>query len=473
MSYSWTNTEHEQFILDFATSLRNHGVDAVLDKWDLRPGQDKYVFMESMVVDASVTKVLVVCDRKYQEKANARAGGVGTESQIISQELYGKVLQTKFIPVVREFDDEGQPCLPVFMKGLIYIDVSSEERYGEGLDHLLRLVYEQPFHQKPKLGGAPAFVSDGGASHVKELAAAMRSIQDGKPNRQGLEALFVKGLLTELDKLYVTPTGNDYHEGVYQAIAATKGLRDQIAEYVEAVAAFSGDDTNSLSPFIRMMEGLGAHFGPPASQGSYYPGWSDFYSYFALEVFLVQTAALIRHGRWKSLRRLLGATYVIQGSQNEAKATNYTAFDANLLSLDEHRNQQLKLNRVSVSADLLKERSSPDKVTFPELMEAEVLLMLESIARLGSEPTGTWPRIWSARTNVYCTYGNKFPLFMRAADEEVRNGVRTAIGISTGADLDARLEVANRRLDGFARLSRGTFSEFNFLEAINAKELVR
>jgi hypothetical protein len=36
--------------------------------------------MESMVIDASVTKVLVVCDRKYQEKANARAGAVGTES---------------------------------------------------------------------------------------------------------------------------------------------------------------------------------------------------------------------------------------------------------------------------------------------------------------------------------------------------------------------------------------------------------
>ncbi|WP_142080746.1 toll/interleukin-1 receptor domain-containing protein [Acidovorax temperans] len=169
MSYSWTSVEHEQFVMDLATSLRNHGIDAILDKWDLKPGQDKYVFMESMVVDTEVLKVLVLCDRKYQEKANNRAGGVGTESQIISQELYGKVQQTKFIPIVCEYDDDGQPCLPVFMKGLIYIDVSSEERYGEGLDQLLRLIYEQPFHQKPKLGGAPAFVSNGGTSYVREL----------------------------------------------------------------------------------------------------------------------------------------------------------------------------------------------------------------------------------------------------------------------------------------------------------------
>lgn len=194
--------------MDLATSLRNHGVDAILDKWDLKPGQDKYVFMESMVVDTEVLKVLVLCDRKYQEKANTRAGGVGTESQIISQELYGKVKQTKFIPIVCEYDDDGQPCLPVFMKGLIYIDVSTEERYGEGLDQLLRLIYEQPFHQKPRLGGAPAFVSNGGASYVRELGAAVRAIQDGKPNRQGLEMLFVKGVLTELNKLYVKPDGN-------------------------------------------------------------------------------------------------------------------------------------------------------------------------------------------------------------------------------------------------------------------------
>lgn len=156
ISYSWSPPEHEQFVVDLATSLRGHGVDAVLDKWDLKPGHDKYAFMESMVVDPGIQKVLVVCDKKYQEKANARAGGVGTESQIISQELYGRVNQTKFVPVVCEYDDDGQACLPVFMKHLIYIDLSSDERYGAGLDELLRLIYAQPFHEKPKLGGARA-----------------------------------------------------------------------------------------------------------------------------------------------------------------------------------------------------------------------------------------------------------------------------------------------------------------------------
>ena len=95
------------------------------------------MFMESMVTDATVVKVLVLCDRKYQEKADARAGGVGTESQIISQELYAKVHQTKFIPVVCERGDDGEAFLPVFMKGRIYVDMSSADRFGEGLDEIL------------------------------------------------------------------------------------------------------------------------------------------------------------------------------------------------------------------------------------------------------------------------------------------------------------------------------------------------
>lgn len=474
ISYSWTTPEHEQFVVDLATTLRGHGIDAVLDKWDLKPGHDKYVFMESMVVDPSVQKVLVICDRKYQEKANSRAGGVGTESQIISQELYGRVTQTKFVPVVCEYDDEGQPCLPVFMKGLIYIDLSSDERYGAGLDELLQLIYEQPFHQKPKLGGVPSFVSSSGASHVKELGAALRAIQDGKPNRQGLEALFIKSLLAEVTKLYVTPEGADYDEGVFQAISSTKVLRDQLAEYVDVVAAFSVDEANSLAPFIRLMEGLGAHFGPPTNQGNYHPGWADLYYFFAHEAFLIQTGALLRHNRWKCLRRILSAVYVIQSSrQSDTTAETYVAFDKAMVSLDEHRNRRLKLNRVSIVADMLKERCSADKTSFPELMEADVFLMLGSFASSFSPMTSSdWPRIWGARTTIYSSYGNKLKLFLRAADEETRSGIRNAIGVSSGSDLQTRLETARKRFPNFGR-NGGLHDHFNFLEAINFAELVK
>ncbi len=80
---------------------------------DLKEGHDKYAFMEQMVTDPNVSKVLIVSDKSYAEKADSRKGGVGIESQIISDEIYRKVVQEKFVPIVTQYDDDG-PCLPVF-----------------------------------------------------------------------------------------------------------------------------------------------------------------------------------------------------------------------------------------------------------------------------------------------------------------------------------------------------------------------
>ena len=46
ISYSWSSDE---LVLDLANRLVAHGVDVVLDKWDLKEGNDKYEFMERCV----------------------------------------------------------------------------------------------------------------------------------------------------------------------------------------------------------------------------------------------------------------------------------------------------------------------------------------------------------------------------------------------------------------------------------------
>jgi SEFIR domain len=104
ISYSWTSSTHEQWVLELAQRLSGDGIVVILDKWDLREGQDKHAFMEQMVKDVSINKVLVICDRVYQEKADSRSGGVGTETQLISKKVYENTGQEKFIPIVREYD---------------------------------------------------------------------------------------------------------------------------------------------------------------------------------------------------------------------------------------------------------------------------------------------------------------------------------------------------------------------------------
>lgn len=60
ISYSWSSPDHEQWVLDLATELREDGVDVILDKWDLKEGHDAHAFMEKMVTDPGIKKVALV-----------------------------------------------------------------------------------------------------------------------------------------------------------------------------------------------------------------------------------------------------------------------------------------------------------------------------------------------------------------------------------------------------------------------------
>ena len=70
ISYSWSNSQHEQWVIELATSLRESGIDVILDKWDLKEGHDAYAFMEKMVSDPDIEKVAIICDKTYSEKAD-------------------------------------------------------------------------------------------------------------------------------------------------------------------------------------------------------------------------------------------------------------------------------------------------------------------------------------------------------------------------------------------------------------------
>ena len=151
ISYSWTNEEYKITVLQLAEALVSKSVDVILDRWDLHPGQDKFAFMEQSIEKSD--KVLVLCDKMYTEKANGRSGGVGTETEIITPDVYGKSLQEKFIPVIME----DYNTVPVYFKSRIGIDYRNGHR-KEGFEGILRAIYDQPVYSKPPLGKKPEWL---------------------------------------------------------------------------------------------------------------------------------------------------------------------------------------------------------------------------------------------------------------------------------------------------------------------------
>lgn len=150
ISYSHDSADHKKWVLDFATTLRNRGIDAVLDQWDLKPGDDLPHFMETELELCDF--VIMVCSEIYVSKANAGKGGVGYEKMIVTSSLLGRIDSSKVIPVVRQ---SSGATLPTFLKTKRYIDFSNDSEVEYSLDELLRHLLNAPLYEKPEIGSNP------------------------------------------------------------------------------------------------------------------------------------------------------------------------------------------------------------------------------------------------------------------------------------------------------------------------------
>ena len=181
ISYAWGNIEYQRRVLAFATDLINDGIDVILDKWDLSEGRDTYAFMEKCATDKSITNVLMLLDPVYAENADGRLGGVGTETQIISSEVYGKVEQDKFIPVVFARDEDDNVCKPTYLKALLHFDLSKEESYDSEYQRLVKRLYGIEIYAKPQLGNRPEWVDTPKVTASKTIAKYEKLKQNDLP----------------------------------------------------------------------------------------------------------------------------------------------------------------------------------------------------------------------------------------------------------------------------------------------------
>jgi hypothetical protein len=153
ISYSHDSQDHKKWVLDFSTRLRNNGVDATLDQWDLKPGDDLPHFMEHGL--ASADRVLMVCTEKYVEKANSGAGGVGYEKMIVTADLLKTIDSNKVIPLVRQ---SGGTAVPSFLRSKLFLDFSRSDQFEFSFDELIRTLHNSPLFEKPPVSNNP-FVS--------------------------------------------------------------------------------------------------------------------------------------------------------------------------------------------------------------------------------------------------------------------------------------------------------------------------
>ena len=443
ISYSWTSPGHCDLIRSYAERLRGDGIDVILDQWDLSEGQDKYAFMEKMVTDPSVTHVLVFSDRQYAEKANTRKAGVGTESQIMSKEIYDKVDQKKFIPIVCERKEGGEPYLPTFFAPRISIDFNTPERVNENWEQLIRALYGKPLHTKPALGNAPSYIlSDETVSPLptKGKYATLRdAILNGKPTLSLCRDDFLNLAISYADTFRVRKAIGqiELEDKILNDLRSLLPLRDQFIDWMLLESSVT-DETVFEEVLIGFLERILALKYHPPELVSLQTSYFDAHAIFAYEIFLYAVATLVRSRKWLLAHTLLVTNYMLPESEigRNRRFAQFNVFYSHSQALTD-RIGRLKLNRISPVADLMKERSTRTDITFQDIMQSDLILFLKATIS---------DFRWYPQTLIYASYEGIFPIFARATQHKHFEKVKIIFGISSADELREKFKAGCERL---------------------------
>jgi SEFIR domain len=359
ISYSWSNAEHEQWVINFASELCESGVDVILDKWDLKEGHDAVAFMEKMVTDPEIKKVAIICDAKYAAKADGRAGGVGTETQIISREVYENQAQEKFVAVVREKDESGKAYLPTYYKSRIYIDLSETDRYPDNFERLLRWIFDKPLYVKPELGNKPSFLSEGEHVSLGTTAIFKRcvdAIKNHKAHAAGAFDEYCTAFVENLERFRISGPGGEFDDAVIKMIEEFLPFRNEAIQLFITIAQHAPEE-QFIQRLHRFLESMIAYMSRPPNVSEWREWDFDNYKFIVHELFLYALAVLLKHDRIEQANYLLSNQYYQPGNADYGRSVlvSFTVFRGYMRSLD-RRNQRLGLRQLSLRANLLKER---------------------------------------------------------------------------------------------------------------------
>ncbi|BBP66929.1 hypothetical protein PHLH5_44700 [Pseudomonas sp. Cab53] len=449
ISYSWSSPSHERWVLDLAENLMASGVEVKLDKWDLRPGGDAVAFMESMVTDKTIDKVLIISDKNYSEKADERRGGVGTETQIISKKVYEQVDQERFIAVIAEKDEEGKAYTPIFYHSRLYIDLSSPETYSEGFEELIRCIYGQPQYQRPKLGKKPDFLNKEVAINLGTAPLARRAITSIKEGKNIAGAALEEYLMVyseNLERIRIKPNSEVlFDEQVVENITEFVSCRNELLQVITSAVRYL--DQQGAADFLhKFLESILKYQEAPEHLNVWRETDFDNYKFIIHEIFLYAITICLKYGKFFIVAQLLDRSYYVNSRRSVAYLSGYECFYKDVGALNQ-RNSRLNLNRLSLSADLTKELNSTSGIDFSILMQTDFLLFTRCEIHRGH---------WWPKTLVYLGhFPGAFEIFIRSASAPYFENLKQVLKVNGKTELEQFAVDATQRgghYYGFGRL---------------------
>ena len=441
---SYSQSDHKEMILDIVDRLRSDGVDAIVDEYDLELGHDVNLFMERTVNDPELAKVLLMCDKSYTEKANARKGGAGKEAIIISEEVYNRTAPGKFIPVILERDENGNPYRPVFIKGAIYCDLSDDLVFEANYEKLIRDIYGKPLRRKPKIGHPPEYLLSEDSPTSPELNGIVRQIQEKNLSKERQRKLFFESGSFIVEALEQLSQDDIVPKSLLERVCLTKPIRDKCLLILKESYESAAITANDIGDFIQKV-----HCDVSLVKGvnSYGSSIVEPIDFFFCEFFICIVCMLLETEDFAALHDILYRTYFLRKywfADCTPEPQSYDYFRKYLQEIESvGRTQKGNEHRFSIVGDLLVCRELKPYWTAQKIRQADVFLfqMGEFINRNDTSKSFIWYPMTAAHfyyrtstlwqkliSRMYCR--RMLPLFELFTIEELQVELRKAAAMS-------------------------------------------
>jgi hypothetical protein len=446
ISYSWSTPEHKAWVRHLAERLTEDGFYVILDEWDLKPGHDPIHFMEQSITNPEVTKVLIVCDRIYKEKADGREGGVGTETQILTPEIYRKADQNKYAALVTELDEDGRAFVPNFYGGRIFIDFSAPEHEEEAYEALSRWINDTPLHTRPKLGRKPAYLTN---DDIKPLATQSRfrrakeGLERGAPGASGLVRDFGEGLIEQLVALRPPAPSGEGREVPWDeaVVSAANAMRPYIKQLHELTRSVARGAPAAFDDVLSIMEQVLSTTDRDPNTNAWSSVIFDANKIMSYEAFLGVIATLLAERQIDLIARALDHPYYYNDPNGGIgrSTKDFEEFNQYVETL-RGRNQRLGENRADWQADFVNEHYQTGVPSFARMMEADLLLLVRrTVAEPGRHIS------WFPHTLIYSRrWGASLELFARMESLQFYNQVSDKLfGSASPSEFKERIATLN------------------------------
>jgi len=201
----------------------------------------------------------------------------------------------------------------------------------------------------------------------------------------------------------------------------------------------------------RFLENLIPYMNRPENTSQWGRWDFDNFKFIVHEIFLYAIGISIKHERFEFSNELLSTPYFVpsRSDYGNGAATSFSAFRDYVDSI-EHRNKRLGLRRLSLRADILKERNKSSGVDFNILMQADFILFI----RATRESERWWPETLLYSSHSY----GPFEIWARSISRNYFDRAKILISINTLNDLT---ELIDSFKEDRQRLPRWDWDTFN------------